>query len=106
MREALELAANATAEDADRERGLLNLQELVSDLDNAKDLKAMDEYPSVLTHLISEQPAMQTAAAWVIGSAVQNHREMQLHLLSLGALSSLLNLIASHYSADLRAKAL
>jgi len=106
MREALELAANETVTDEEREHGLHNLQELVSDIDNARDLKAINEYPTVLAHLISERPAMQTAAAWVIGSAVQNHRELQLHLLSLGALTSLLRLISSHASVELRAKAL
>lgn len=35
MREALELAANETASEEERETGLLNLQELVSDMDNA-----------------------------------------------------------------------
>eukprot|EP00966_Prymnesium_polylepis_P327644 7383501-Prymnesium_polylepis.1 len=35
MREALELAANETATEEEREMGLLNLQELVSDIDNA-----------------------------------------------------------------------
>ena len=106
MREALELAGNETAEEEDRETGLLNLQQLVSDIDNARDLKAINEYPTVLTFLMSERPVLQTAAAWVLGSAAQNHRELQLHLLELGALSSLLRLMHSHESVELRAKAL
>lgn len=106
MREALELAGNETATDEERELGLHNLQELVADIDNARDLKAINEYPTVLAHLVSDKPAMQAAAAWVIGSAAQTNRELQLHLLSLGALSSLLHLVRSHESVELRAKAL
>ena len=71
-----------------------------------RDLKAIDQFPAVLAHLAGEQPALQTAAAWVIGSAAQNHRELQLHLLELGALPSLLHLVHSHQSLELRAKAL
>ena len=56
--------------------------------------------------MASEQPVLQTAAVWVLGSAAQNHREIQLHLLEIGALPSLLALVHSHASLELRAKAL
>ena len=106
MLDALAVATDASLPLEEREAGLLDLQELAEDIDNARDLKSIGGYPEVVALLASEEPPLQAAAAWVLGSAVKNHRELQLHLLSERALPSLLVLVQSHASAEVRGKAL
>jgi hypothetical protein len=106
MRESLERSLDASLADEEREESLLNLQDLVEDIDNARDFKSIGGFVDVLGLLASEVPTLQAGAAWVVGSAVKNHHELQLHLLAQNALPSLLALLRSHADANVRAKAL
>ena len=106
MREALERAVDVGADAEARVAALHDIQELVEDIDNARDFKAIDGFGPTLELLASDEPALQAAAAWVVGTAVQNQRELQLHLLGLDALPSLLRLLRSHAHESVRAKSL
>jgi len=104
---ALEQAGDTSLSVEEREDALVNLQDLVDDLDNARDLKSIGGFPQVVGLLSSESSPLQAAAAHVLGSAVKNQRELQLHLLAEpGALSALLVLLRSHADDEVRAKAL
>lgn len=105
MREALSLALNESEAEAEREEGILQLQELVEDIDNAKDLKSIGEFATVVGLLESGLASLQAGAAWTLGSAVKNHRELQLHLLEEGGLPTLLRLLTSHAVPAVRMKA-
>ena len=90
MRDALRNGTDASLDVAEREAALLDLADLVEDIDHARDLKSIGGFPEVIALLASETPPLQAAAAWIIGSSVKNHRELQLHLLEERALPSLL----------------
>ena len=101
----------ATDHGADRELrvdALFALQELLEDLDKARDFQRVEKgFPAIVQLLSSEEARLQEAAAWVVGTAVQNQRDLQLHLLELGALPSLVRLVQEARSSDqVRAKAL
>ena len=103
MRDALSNATDASLDISTREEALLELQDLVEDLDQARDFKTIGGFPEVIALLASEIAPIQAAAAWVLGSAVKNHRELQLHLLAERALPSLLVLLRSHADEEVRA---
>ena len=106
MRAALAKAIDVSLDDESREEALLELQDLVEDIDNARDLKTIGGFTEVVALLAVEIPTVQAAAAWVLGSAVKNDLELQLHVLSTSALNSLLRLVRSHGVEEVRAKAL
>lgn len=104
---ALEQAVDVSLAVEDREESLLNLQDLVEDLDTARDFKSIGGFPQVVGLLSSDSAPLQAAAAYVLGSAVKNQHELQLQLLAEpGALSALLVLLRSHVDEEVRAKAL
>lgn len=107
MREALAIAIDESLPVDEREAALLKLEDHASDIDQAHDLMIIGGLAPVVQLLGSDVPPLQAAAAWVIGSAVQNHRELQLHVLAIpAAMPSLLALARLHASAEVRAKAL
>lgn len=106
MREALSRALDPSLDVDAREEAMLELEDHAADIDNARDLKSIGGFPSVVELMASGEARLQAAAAWIVGTAVKNHRELQLHLLSLDALRSLLALLLSHSDDEVRAKAL
>lgn len=118
MREELALAANDSVPLERREAALLELQDHVEDLDNARDFMlmkdpanrsapALDGYRVIIAHLSSEHEELRAAAAWVLGTAAKNQPEVQLHALELGGLRESLRLIASESEpGPVRGKAL
>lgn len=107
MRKALAIVEDEAAEAEARVEALEVLQEHVEDLDNARDFNTIGGFPVVLRTLAEDaEPRLQAVAAWVVGTAVQNNRELQLVLVELGALPSLLRLFGAHAAPEVRAKAL
>ena len=98
------VATESTAAMDTRVEALLVLQELIEDLDKAHDFKRLPGGYDALIALLAE-PSLQEAAAWAVGTAAQNQRELQLHLLELKALPALLSVVRSA-SVEARAKAL
>lgn len=98
--------ANESAAAVDtRTQALLVLQELLEDLDRALDFRRLPGGYEALVALLNTEPSLQEAAAWAVGTAAQNQRELQLHLLELKALPALLSVVRSA-SVGARAKAL
>ena len=106
MRRLLSVATNQSSATVARVQALLVLQELVQDLDKAEDFRKLDGFAPVLALIGGEDGKERSlatatpehlrlveAAAWVIGTAVQNWRALQLHVVSLGALSRLSTLV-------------
>ena len=90
-----------------REAALLELEDHAGDIDNAHDLMNLGGFEPVVALLASELPPLQAAAAWVVGTSVKNHRELQLHVMGLPtAVPSLLQLARSHADVSVRTKAL
>eukprot|EP00967_Tisochrysis_lutea_P060248 scaffold77015_cov31-Tisochrysis_lutea.AAC.1 len=109
MRRALDGALNLNRSLSLDERvgSLIVLQELVEDLENARDLKAAGGFREVLTLLQSEEQRIQANAVWVLGTAAQNANELQHHLCTeVEAMGPILRLLLTSESAQVRAKAL
>jgi len=106
MKSVMRDALNASLELDVREEALLALQELVEDLDNAKDFMAIGGFKQVMELLGSETPALVAGVAWIVGTAVQNQRELQLQMLELHLMAPLLQLLHAHTAAEVRTKAL
>jgi len=107
MKKLIEIAEDETADVEWRLEVLEALQEHVEDIDNARDFNTIGGFTIVLRALVDDsEPRLQTAAAWIAGTAVQNNRELQLALVGHGVVPRLLKLLEAHASADVRAKAL
>jgi hypothetical protein len=90
-----------------RVASLLVLQELVEDLDNARDLKAVGGFKELMVLLQSDEVQIQSHALWVLGTAAQNVEEIQRHLsVEVEAMGPILRLLVASSSTEVRAKAL
>ena len=107
MQEALTKVLDVSLEDEAREEAVLELQDHVEDIDNARDFKTIGGFEEMARLLTNDgAPLLQAAAAYVLGTAIKNHHELQLHLLrETDALPALLALLRSHADAEVRAKA-
>ena len=94
----LAVAGDATQSSEARLESLLELQEKVEDVDDAR---RMDF--DVAIECLAE-PRLRSAAAWVVGTAAANQRELQLR--ALGALAPLMDVVGGDADDAARAKAL
>ena len=93
MREALAIAMDETLELAVRGDALEQLQELVEDLDNARDFAAIKGFHQIV-NLFDDAPSLRASTAWVLGTAAQNNEDLQRHMLiDVEALAPLLSLL-------------
>ncbi len=108
MRQNLAVAGDITLELESRAAALTELQELVEDLDNARDFESIRGFRSLLPLLEEEAPAALLApTAWVLGTAAQNNGDLQRHMLEIGALPLLVRLARSATEKEtVRAKAI
>lgn len=91
--------------------GLHELEELVEDIDNARDFVTLGGFARLVPMLAeTAAPDVQAAAAWAIGSGAQNNAEIQAHLCEIGAPASLVSMLvgtpSAAHSADVDSKAL
>ncbi|XP_029015584.1 hsp70-binding protein 1 [Betta splendens] len=95
-------------EDEDeREAAFEMLSELCENLDNARDLMILGGLDlCVSQYLCHTQSGLRWRAAQLIASCAQNMPQVQLHLLSIGTLPKLLQLIDSDPHSTVRVKAL
>ena len=95
----LRIAGDATQSSEARRESLLDLQEEVEDVDEARRI----DFDVVIDCLA--EPRLRSAAAWVIGTAAANQRGLQLR--ALDALAPLLNIVGDATADEaVRAKAL
>jgi len=91
MKDALDAALGADAQAV--VDGLHALEELVEDIDNARDFMTYGGFAKLLALLEHTESEVQAATAWVLGTAAQNNDELQEHLCSLGVPARLIALI-------------
>ncbi|GJJ07717.1 hypothetical protein Clacol_001922 [Clathrus columnatus] len=100
MKEALAAGLDESKSIESRMIALDDLEMLVEQIDNAKNLKPLKMYPSLLSLLSPSQPdevRMQTL--WILGTAVQNNPEAQADFLSHEPLPLILSIL-SHNSSE------
>jgi len=90
MKSILDILRSGNSTDAVKIASLLELEDLLSDIDNAKDFHTIGGWPTLASLLIppevlsspntnsSSSIELQTVAAWAVGSAVKNSYDYQL----------------------------
>ncbi|PWY97220.1 Fes1-domain-containing protein [Testicularia cyperi] len=105
MREELAAAVDESRTVEDRCTALDNFEMLIEQIDNANNITSMKMWPPIIALLSSEEPRIQTATAWILGTAVQNNDKAQIAVLEFQPLAPLLDLLHSHDFA-VRSKAM
>ena len=105
MREELAVAMDPARTVQDRCTALDNFEMLIEQIDNANNMTSMNMWPALLSLLTEPEPEIQTAAAWIVGTAVQNNDKAQMAVLDYGTVQALIALLGSA-NADVRAKAM
>lgn len=94
-------------EEDEREAAFEMLSELCENLDNARDLMVLGGLELCLSkYLCHPQSGLRWRAAELIASCSQNMPQVQIHLLSIGALPKLLQLTDSDSNPTVKVKAL
>lgn len=87
------LVNNASLPEGDVVETLQNLEYFVATMHNAEDFAAMGGLMSTVMMINSPSLRVSTAAAWVLGTAVKGHLQLQLKALEAGAAPLLLKLL-------------
>ena len=95
MREELTVAVDETRSVDDRCTALDNFEMLIESIDNANNMANMKMWQPIIALLHSAEPRIQTAAAWIVGTAVQNNDKAQVAILDHAPLAPLLELLNS-----------
>ncbi|KAI9891852.1 MAG: hypothetical protein M1814_002417 [Vezdaea aestivalis] len=72
-----------------------NLEQLIENLDNARDLQPLGLWTPLLSSLADPEPEVRRIGAWCVATAVQNHVAAQERALAMGAVEALLALVKS-----------
>lgn len=105
MQEELAVALDPTRTLEDRCTALDNFEMLIEQIDNANNMTSMKMWPPVIGLLSASEPELQTAAAWILGTAVQNNDKAQMAVLEYSPVGALTDLLQSG-NEDVRAKAM
>ncbi|CDU25515.1 related to FES1-Hsp70 nucleotide exchange factor [Sporisorium scitamineum] len=105
MREELSVAVDPTRDLSDRCTALDNFEMLIEQIDNANNITSMQMWAPLIGLLSASEPELQTVAAWIVGTAVQNNDKAQMAVLEYSPVTSLLDLLQSG-DAEVRAKAM
>ncbi|TKY89611.1 hypothetical protein EX895_001396 [Sporisorium graminicola] len=105
MREELSVAVDPTRTLDDRCTALDNFEMLIEQIDNANNITSMKMWAPLIALLSASEAELQTAAAWILGTAVQNNDKAQMAVLEYSPVSSLVDLLQSE-NAEVRAKAM
>ncbi|KAL4402514.1 Hsp70 nucleotide exchange factor Fes1 [Malassezia pachydermatis] len=95
MQEELSVAVDTTRTVEDRCTALDNFEMLIEQVDNANNMESMRMWPAVIALLRAAEPEIQMAAAWIVGTAVQNNDKAQAIALGHGVLHTLLPLLTA-----------
>ncbi|SPO38817.1 related to FES1 - Hsp70 nucleotide exchange factor [Pseudozyma flocculosa] len=95
MQEELAVALDATRPLDDRCTALDNFEMLIETIDNANNITSMKMWTPLVELLSASEPRIQTAAAWIVGTAVQNNDKGQVAILAFSPLAPLLDLLRS-----------
>ncbi|GAC74892.1 armadillo/beta-catenin-like repeat-containing protein [Moesziomyces antarcticus T-34] len=105
MAEQLSVAVDESRSVEDRCTALDNLEMLIETIDNANNMTSMNMWPSIIGLMASSEPEVQTAAAWILGTAVQNNDKAQVAVLPHEAVRAVVDLFQSAHD-KVRAKAM
>ncbi|KAJ8352423.1 hypothetical protein SKAU_G00238990 [Synaphobranchus kaupii] len=97
-------SSSSTTEE--RVAALLDLEYLVHQVDNARDLVSMGGLKLVIDALNSTDLQLQESAAFVLGSAVSSNPQVQVEAVEGGALQKLLTLLATERPMGVKKKLL
>lgn len=98
MQEELAVAVDTSRSVEDRCTALDNFEMLIEQVDNANNMAPMGMWPAMRALLDAQEPEIQSATAWVIGTAIQNNDKAQAAALSHDVLAPLLLLLSSSNS--------
>lgn len=80
----IDVLENAEATEHEKISALADLEDLLSDIDMAKDFHTIGGFPALVSMLRDSQPeSVREMAAWAIGTAVKNEPEHQLWVLEV-----------------------
>ncbi|KAI9802842.1 MAG: hsp70 nucleotide exchange factor fes1 [Piccolia ochrophora] len=82
-----------------------NLEQLLENIDNANDLKALELWEPLLGLLGNEEKEMRKMAAWCVGTAVQNNDKAQKEASERGAVERLVEMAVADEEREVRRKA-
>ncbi|SPO47060.1 related to FES1 - Hsp70 nucleotide exchange factor [Moesziomyces antarcticus] len=105
MAEQLSVAVDESRSVEDRCTALDNFEMLIETIDNANNMTSMNMWPSIVGLMASSQPEIQTAAAWILGTAVQNNDKAQMAVLPHEPVRAVVDLFQSG-DEKVRAKAM
>ena len=105
MREELSVATSTHLPLNDRLTALDNFEMLIEQIDNSNNITSMNMWSSIIQLLSAPEPEIQTAAAWIVGTAVQNNDKAQMAVLEYGTVQALVDLLQSPVE-EVRAKAM
>ncbi|KAN0059746.1 hsp70 nucleotide exchange factor fes1 [Thecaphora frezii] len=95
MQEELAVALDESRHLDDRCTALDNFEMLIETIDNANNITNMKMWTPLLGLLSASESRIQTAAAWIVGTAVQNNDKAQAAILAFSPLAPLLDLLQS-----------
>lgn len=105
MREELSSALNPSLTLSDRCTALDNFEMLIEQIDNANNITSMKMWQPIISLLSASEPEIQIAAAWIVGTAVQNNDKAQMAVLEYETVGALVDLLQSERE-QVRAKAM
>lgn len=98
MQEELAVATDSSRTIEDRCTALDNFEMLIEQVDNANNMAPMGMWPAIRALLDTDAPEIQSATAWVIGTAIQNNDKAQAAALEHDVLAPLLTLLSAAHS--------
>ncbi|SNX85772.1 related to FES1 - Hsp70 nucleotide exchange factor [Melanopsichium pennsylvanicum] len=105
MREELAVAVDTTRTIQDRCTALDNFEMLIEQIDNANNITSLKMWQPIISLLSASEPEIQTAAAWIVGTAIQNNDKAQVAILEFQPVVALTDLLHST-DQGVRAKAM
>ncbi|KIJ29529.1 hypothetical protein M422DRAFT_188272 [Sphaerobolus stellatus SS14] len=95
MKEALAIGLDEKVDEEARVTALDDLEMLVEQMDNAKDLTPLGMYPQIISLLDQKHPdRVRMQALWVLGTAVQNNPEAQSDFLEYDPIPLILSILS------------
>lgn len=95
MREELTTATTPSLPLSDRITALDNFEMLIEQIDNANNITSMNIWQPIISLLGASEPEIQSAAAWIVGTAVQNNDKAQVAVLQYDTVRALVHLLQS-----------
>ncbi len=95
MSEELACAMDTSRTIEDRCTALDNFEMLIEQIDNANNITNMKMWQPIISLLSANEAEIQSAAAWIVGTAVQNNDKAQVAVLEYGVVQGLVEMLQS-----------